>query len=720
MSSRLRNIRTVFDLPKFKKYKHFGFICFFFFPSLTFSQESSTKDTLTLEEVKVFGKQVPIYPIEPILMKNFTYESIHDMGDFLRQEPNVSGIRKGGIAIDPVVRGFKYSQVTVLLNNGVKIEGGCPNRMDPVASHVENEDISRIELVKGPFVLKYGPVMGALINIQTIQPEPYSQPTVQGKVLYGFESNWNGQREHLELAGGNRNFYFRASGGFKGYGSYTAGNGELFNTSFRKSYITAASGFQIRKKHHFTLSYAYNQGNDVQFPALPMDEQLDKTHVASVNYEVSGLGKIWNSLQVMGYFSSVHHAMDNYNRPVASIMQGLTIVDAWDAGGKVVGSYLAGDCKILTGLDFEHIYKDGQKKMTMKMVMGGDTFTSVKYTNVFNQTVWNNAGIFSELQSLFGSVDFTAAIRLDYNQANSADTFHLVNDGVAYFDKLNSDFLNVSFSVGMKKKLVSELYLTAALGLGTRSPSILERFIKLLPVQFDSYDYLGNPQLKPEQNYQIDLSLDYYMPDVGSFTANGFFSLVHNYILGKIIPPSVIKPSTQGVIGVKQFSNVDLVYLTGFEFSYTSPSQKRWGVMASVAATYGTNPDAVKYLVSEGEVVGEEIVYNDPLPEIPPLEGSIHFSYKFLKKRLVPRFMVRLVNAQNRVSEADGEQKTPGFVTAAFSLSYTPCNYFIITAGVDNILDNPYYEHLNRRIIGSLQRLYEPGRVFYINLAIKF
>ncbi len=693
---------------------------FFFVPLLASSQESSTGDTVTLEEVKVFGKQVPIFPMESILMKNFSYEPIHDIGDFLRQEPNVSGIRKGGIAIDPVVRGFKYNQVTVLLNNGVKIEGGCPNRMDPVVAHVENEDISGIELVKGPFLLKYGPVMGALINIQTIQPEPYLHPTIHGKVLYGFESNWNGQREHLELAGGSRDFYFRISGGFKGYGSYTAGNGELYNTSFRKSYVTAGAGFQIKEKHHFTLSYAYNQGNDVMFPALPMDEQLDKTHIASVNYEISDLGKIWNSLQVMGYVSSVHHVMDNYNRPVASIMQAITIVDAWDAGGKVVGSYLAGDCKILTGLDFEHIYKDGQKKMTMKMIMSGDTFTSVKYTNVFNQTVWNNAGIFNELQSRFGSVDFSAAIRLDYNQANSADTFHLINDGITYFDKLNSDFLNVSFSAGMKKRLVSELYLTAALGLGTRSPSILERFIKLMPVQFDSYDYLGNPQLKPEQNYQVDVSLDYYLPEVGSFTANGFFSLVHNYILGKIISPSVIKPSTQGAVGVKQFSNENLVYLTGFEFSFSSPFQKKWHLMASAAVTYGTNPDAIKYIVSEGEVVGEETVYNDPLPEIPPLEGTIHFSYDFFRKKLVPGFTLRMVNAQNRVSEAYDEQKTPGFVVAAASLSYTPCSYFTIAAGVDNIFDNAYYEHLNRRIVGSLQRLYEPGRVFYVNLAVKF
>jgi iron complex outermembrane recepter protein len=109
------------------------------------AQESLTKDTLQLCEVEVYGKALNFYPIKVIPAKTFEFEVVRDIGDFLRQEPNVSGIRKGGVGIDPVVRGFKYNQVTVILNRGVKIEGGCPNRMDPVAAHVESENIRKIE-----------------------------------------------------------------------------------------------------------------------------------------------------------------------------------------------------------------------------------------------------------------------------------------------------------------------------------------------------------------------------------------------------------------------------------------------------------------------------------------------------------------------------------------------------------------------------------------------
>ncbi len=75
-----------------------------------------------------------------------------------------------------------------------------------------------------------------------------------------------------------------------------------------------------------------------------------------------------------------------------------------------------------------------------------------------------------------------------------------------------------------------------------------------------------------------------------------------------------------------------------------------------------------------------------------------------------------MVAAQNHVSEAMYEQESQGFVTAGLYFDLIFNRYLNISAGVDNIFDNAYYEHLNRNIIGSTNNLYEPGRVFYINL----
>ena len=78
-----------------------------------------------------------------------------------------------------------------------------------------------------------------------------------------------------------------------------------------------------------------------------------------------------------------------------------------------------------------------------------------------------------------------------------------------------------------------------------------------------------------------------------------------------------------------------------------------------------------------------------------------------------------MVAAQNHVSQASYEQITPGFVVAGLSFNLHFNRYLSISAGIDNIFNKAYYEHLNRNIIGSAKSLNEPGRVFYINLMFK-
>lgn len=56
----------------------------------------------------------------------------HDAGAILALNPVVAGIRKGGsFAFDPVMRGFKYDQLNVVINGMQSANAACPNRMDP-------------------------------------------------------------------------------------------------------------------------------------------------------------------------------------------------------------------------------------------------------------------------------------------------------------------------------------------------------------------------------------------------------------------------------------------------------------------------------------------------------------------------------------------------------------------------------------------------------------
>jgi iron complex outermembrane receptor protein len=245
---------------------------------------------------------------------------------------------------------------------------------------------------------------------------------------------------------------------------------------------------------------------------------------------------------------------------------------------------------------------------------------------------------------------------------------------------------------------------------------MLERYIKLLSAGYDSYDYLGNPQLKPETNNEADITLIFSNSNYGNLYFNLFYSYVKDYISAELLPESVIRPATPGAPGVKQFVNVDFATFTGFEIGFNSPETNKFGANVVASFTYGQVPSVTKYILTGNEVTGDTIIKNDALPEIPPFETTITLHYKFLKGKLIPRISYRLVADQRHVSDAFYEPETPGFSLMNLSINYEMTKNVRILAGVNNIFDLSYYEHLNRKIIGTTGKLYEPGRAFFVNL----
>lgn len=642
--------------------------------------------------------------------------STRDLGDYLRSIPNVAGVRKGGGAIDPVVRGFKFSQLNVVMDGGMKIENGCPNRMDPVSAHVEVEELSQVSVVKGPFLLNYGPALGGVINLQTEDPHPYEKFEIHGNAIFGYETNWDGAKEYFSLYGGNKKVYFRASGGYRKYGDYSSGKTEgeaiTYNTSFTKYNYGAKAGWAITSKQNVLLAYSESHGTDVMFPALTMDEKSDDTRMMSLDYSVKNISKSIHTLDVKVYQTHVSHLMDNSHRETWKAKQMVADVTAINTGGKAILGAKIKNHTLSGGFDFENIYKDGVRTMTMLM-MGT---TSTKRFNLWNKAVIQNAGFFTGYTTNFGLYKLDAALRLDFNSADSEDTLKLIKNSVEYFNETSSRFVNLSANLGLTRVITDKISVSLAFARGTRSPNMLERYIKLLSVGYDNYDYLGNPQLKPETNNEVDLTVKYSDAKLGSMYVNGFYSYVKDYISAVWLPSSVIMPATLGAPGVKQFVNVDNALFTGFELGYTSPREYKLGVNAIAALTHGRIPEVTKYIIKAGQVVGDSLIKNDALPEIPPFETTVSVNYRLLHGKLVPKLSYRLVAAQNHVSEAFYEPETPGFSLLNFSVSYKVVKNIDITAGVNNIFDVSYYEHLNRKIIGSTEKLYEPGRMFFVNL----
>lgn len=669
---------------------------------------------------------------EDLILSNATYietrfvkqqireEATRDVGDFLRSSKNINGIRKGGTQLDPVVRGFKYSQLNVQINNGQKVEGGCPNRMDPATAHVEIEDIESIEVKKGPYALRYGPSFGGVINMVTEVPPHNDDSPVHVKFMSSYESNWEGNKQHLGIYGGYKWLYYNFSGGQKSFGNYTDGNGNEVKSEFRKYNYKGQLGFQPAKNQTISLNYEESKGRDVRFPTLPMDERTDDTQLMSADYSAKDISDVIKVLKAKVYRTGVAHVMDNKNRSFSDTVVAVSTIDALNQGGRAELGLNIASGLLSVGIDFENIHKDGERVKNMITQPG----LPVKKEKLWNNAEITNTGIFADYVKTYKSWDFIAAVRLDFNSANS-DSISIMHPklGEIYHygtDSISSNFTNFSFSLGATKNLNKNFAISLAAGRGTRSADMTERFIILLPIGYDRYDYLGDPSLKPETNNQVDLTFKYKDEKIGILQLNGFYSLVNDYITGKLLPPSEQKPLTNGVLGVKQFYNAGNAQFRGFEVAYATSASYKFGASLFASYTYATLNNVHQYVRNEqGEIVDDVELEKDALTEIPPFESTVTVFYKFFKGKLVPKINVRMVAAQKHVSQSAYEQEAPGFTLAGFSVNYNFNKYLAVAGGVNNIFDVAYYEHLNRNIIGSTNSLYEPGRSFYINLFFK-
>lgn len=676
--------------------------------------------TEELSEVEIMGISVDNKPYrtEHVDITMLEQTNLQDIGSFLRSVPNVNGIRKGAMGIDPVIRGFKYSQINVQVNGGTRIEGGCPNRMDPATAHIDLNDLKDINIVKGPFALKYGVNFGGMIDLTTYRPQFYEKYETHVKALLGGQTNHSGFKTKVGVSGGSKIVTYGVTGSWKKYGDYEAGNGDIVPASLEHQSYSAMLGFKIAKKHTVYADADISNGKNVDFPTLPMDEREDNTKLFSLNYQASDLGKSINFIRFKAYLSDVQHEMDNKNRPFSDTVVAISTIHARNMGAKLGINFKVGKANTEVGGDYENIYKDGVRYKNLIM----QPMLPVKEEDLWNKAVIQNIGLFAEYNRTGQKIDWIVALRGDLNSAVSDPLLRKAMNGDIVYenDDTESQYANLSLSGGLTWHLNNSNSIIASVGRGTRSPDMTERFIILLPVGYDSYDYLGNPQLKPEVNNELDLGYRFIDNNVGNIELSGFFSYVTNYISTELVPPSEVKPQTKGVLGVKRFINVDKAMLSGFELTYSTPERYLWTINFNAAYTTGWNPEAVKYFYENGQVVDEEIVKNDPLPEIPPLEMNLNFNYKLFQQKFVPALHLRYALAQNRISEAYGEQATPSFATVNIDVKYSFNKYLNVYAGVNNVFNTAYYEHLNRRIIGVKTPLYEVGRVFYANLVFNF
>src|SRR5690554_4979276 len=151
----------------------------------------------------------------------------------LASDPSVSLSRMGGRGLEPIIRGQSQERVDVLLD-GIRVEGACPNRMDPPTSRLSSALAPVLEVRTNNRTLRWGPIAGGQVIATTAAPTFNGQATT-GQVTLGGSDNGSGKLVNAAVAVGNEDAWLRLSGGYDEADDYEDGDGNKVRSAYENA-----------------------------------------------------------------------------------------------------------------------------------------------------------------------------------------------------------------------------------------------------------------------------------------------------------------------------------------------------------------------------------------------------------------------------------------------------------------------------------------------------
>ncbi|MGY6559621.1 MAG: TonB-dependent receptor domain-containing protein [Nitritalea sp.] len=616
-----------------------------------------------------------------------------DAGAILQTDPAISGIRKSGsFGFDPVLRGFKYEQLNVVIDGFSSAVAACPNRMDPPTSQVNLSRIQSIEILKGPHALRYGIGIGGTINYKSAAPRFSEQLTTFGRVSSMFETNGGISRNEGMIGLASTRFSTGITAAYATGSDYRDGTGTHVPAQFRRGSLSTFGDYQLSKRQLLSWNVQRNFARDVDFPSLPMDLRRDDSWINNVKHTLRGRDGAFQQLSTQLFYAHVDHLMDNGLRELTPRPANVrTPAVTSKAGGRTEGQWRWKNYQLFAGMDLQQEQASGQRE---REFLQGPQAGTTRLENAWQDSRIRKIGLFASYEWHGTRLSWTNSLRLDLNQAET-----LAPDArfVELFTPSRVTQWNPGLSSGLQYALTEQDELGFWFARVTRSGSLTERFINFFPVGLDPFEVLGNPFLKPETNHQADLV---YRRQANTFSLqlNGFIAYITDFITGEIV---AIEPRLPQAPGVRQMLNIGAAFKTGGEIALRHALHPQLSQEFRAAYTYGEN-------TSTGEA----------LPEIAPLDMRYEVHARWLQDRLHTHLLLRHVRGQQRVAQSFGEFESPAFTLLDLHLSYDILPQLPLKVQVHNLLDAAYFEHLNRPLRVSENRpLFEPGRNFSLSIS---
>ena len=626
-----------------------------------------------------------------------------DVGSLLFESLDADGVtahQRTAVANDVRIRGSRAGQ---------NIGAGSlwnPGRqdLDTALNKIFSYNIDQLTVIKGPYSVRYGPGFN-FVDMQFLKAPINESQGFDWGGMTSFDYETNGQIFYgrQQLWGGDENWGVRVNYGHGTGNDYNDGSGFQVPGSFKSRDLFVSIGRRLSEDRHIEFSYIRLDQTDVEFPGLVFDINYLVTDGFELEYE-----------DLSGTYADRVHSEYWYNRtrfegdtlrPAKNrqlpLLQttffsadgvsgfAVTDVDGSSTGGRWMWSWNQCCSEFTVGTDLSYV--DTTLNDIEPNLPANDNNFPIPHSNAWD------LGFFADYtRQLQSDWSLNAGARFDVMETRSSEFTEGVPErsSVLKDAALDQEFSMWSAYITSKYDLSCCVSISAGAGFSERPPTLTElyaenSFIGTLQQGLTFVD--GDPLLESEKLRQIDLSISW---NYARFRGNlsGFHAWIEDYITFDLFDPA--DPEFGLTSGVA-FVNTDLATLAGFEANGEydiSSSLSAFGKISYVEGRDHTReePARLETGVRSG-VPGEK----EPLPGIFPLEATLGLRLTDPGQLWGVDLISRIVSEQDRVATSLEEIVTPGFTTFDVRSYWHLTDRLTFYAGVENLTDEFYREHLD-------------------------
>ena len=651
----------------------------------------------TLDAIVVTA-QAPVSPLTYVIDPKLPRQPVpaSDGADYLKTIPGFTALRNGGTNGDPVLRGMFGSRLNLLTNDGA-MPGACPARMDNPLSYVAPETYDRLVVVKGPQTVLWGPGASAGTVRFERRTERFDAPgmRLRGSLLGGSAGR---NDQVLDASAGAPAGFVRATANRSASDDYRDGAGDAVPSEWSKWNADVALGWTPDADTVLELTAGAGDGR-ARYAGRGMVGSQFERRSYGLRFEKRGFDGALEAIEASVFHNRADHVMDNYSlrdpNPMGPMpMPMASNVDRRTQGGRVALAWQWERLELVAGIDAQ------RSAHRERSATGRGAWRAQAWTD---DAEFRNFGLFSEATwTMAAGGRWVAGARVDRSEATDRrDTIGMMGMSNPTAGRTRHETLPGGFVRYEHDAARAPLSWYAGVGHTGRRPDYWELFSADPGMPGAANAFAGT---RPERTTQLDLGLQVRTRRLDAWLS-AYAGRIDDYLLFSYADGGMMGPTAS-------VANVD-ARTHGAEAGLEFRPRSAWKLGGTLAWAWGGNRDA-----------------HAPLPQMPPLEARLSASYEGARANF--GVLLRAVAAQERVAVGQGNVvgrdlgPSTGFATMALNGGWRFGERVRLTAGVDNVFDRRYSEHLN--LSGSSDfgypadpiRIHEPGRTAWIKLDFEY